>query len=184
MPTGGPIAMMRPFPWGGNDDLWGERLHQTVGERLGHSATWGIIAEDLPYESNQVTLSPTMADEWGTPAPKLTYRTDENSRRMLDFHLARAQESLLASGANKVVVAPQIRETGWHLLGTAKMGVDPETSVVDQYGRTHDVSNLFIMDGSIWPTSSGMNPTATIVAMALRSVEQLIGTRRNQAVAV
>ena len=184
MPTGGPISMMRPFPWGGNDDLWGDRLHQTVAERLGRSATWGIIAEDLPYESNQVTLSSAMADEFGTPAPKLTYRTDENSRRMLDFHSARAQESLLASGASKVVVAPQIRETGWHLLGTAKMGVDPETSVVDQYGRTHDVSNLFIMDGSTWPTSSGMNPTATIVAMALRSVEQLIGTRRNQAVAV
>ena len=79
-----------------------------------------------------------------------------------------------------VVVAPQIRETGWHLLGTARMGDDPATSVVDRWGRCHDVPNLFIFDGSIWPTSSGMNPTATIAALALRSAEHLVDERRDQ----
>ena len=57
------------------------------------------------------------------------------------------------------------------------MGDDPATSVVDGFGRSHDVPNLFIFDGSTWPTSSGMNPTATIAAMALRSAEHLIETR-------
>jgi choline dehydrogenase-like flavoprotein len=184
MPTGGPIAMMRPFPWGGGNDLWGEQLHKTVGERLGHSATWGIIAEDMPHESNQVRLADDMFDEFGTPAPKLIYKTDENSRRMLDFHIARAQESLKASGASKTVTAPQIRETGWHLLGTAKMGDDPATSVVDGYGRSHDVPNLYIMDGSVWPTSAGVNPTATIVALTLRNTEKLIADRQNQEIPV
>jgi choline dehydrogenase-like flavoprotein len=81
------------------------------------------------------------------------------------------------------VIAPQIRATGWHLLGTAVMGEDPPTSVVDGFGRSHDVPNLFVFDGSTWPTSSGMNPTATIAAMALRSAEHLIESRRTLRVA-
>jgi choline dehydrogenase-like flavoprotein len=183
MPTGGPIAMMRPFPWGSSDGLWGEDFHRTVGERLGHSTTWGIIAEDLPYETNHVTLDEKLVDRYGLPAPKITYETSENSTKMLDFHVARAKESLEAAGATKAVIAPQIRETGWHLLGTAKMGSDAGNSVVDGYGRAHDVPNLFVIDGSTWPTSAGMNPTATIVAAALRSADHIIENRRNQEVA-
>jgi choline dehydrogenase-like flavoprotein len=63
------------------------------------------------------------------------------------------------------------------------MGDDPATSVVDGFGRSHDVPNLFIFDGSVWPTSSGMNPTATIAALALRSAEHIVEERRDQRVA-
>ena len=63
------------------------------------------------------------------------------------------------------------------------MGEDPATSVVDGWGRTHDIENLFIFDGSLWPTSSGMNPTATIAALALRCAEHLAENRRDQKVA-
>jgi choline dehydrogenase-like flavoprotein len=135
---------------------------------------WGIIAEDLPDEENRVVLDPHRTDSDGIPAPKIIYRTSEQSHRLLDFHCARAKESLEAAGAYETVVAPQIRETGWHLLGTAKMGDDPATSVVDRWGRAHDIPNLYIFDGSIWPTSSGMNPTATIAALALRCSERLV----------
>jgi len=83
-----------------------------------------------------------------------------------------------------VVVAPLIRETGWHILGTAKMGGNPGTSVVNAWGRCHDVPNLFIYDGSIWPTSSGMNPTATIAAMSLWCAEHLVQERRHQRIPV
>ena len=99
---------------------------------------------------------------------------------MMAFHRERARESLLAAGAYDVIIAPFIEATGWHILGTCKMGDDPATSVVDPWGRCHDVENLFIFDGSVWPTSSGMNPTATIAAMALRSAEHLMDTRRDQ----
>ena len=141
---------------------------------------WGIIAEDLPEQENRVVLDPHLKDSSGIPAPKLIYRMSENSRRLLEFHLARARESLEAAGAIQTVIAPLIRETGWHLLGTAKMGLDPATSVVDAWGRCHDVPNLFIYDGSIWPTSSGMNPTATIAAMALRCADHLVRNRAAQ----
>jgi len=63
------------------------------------------------------------------------------------------------------------------------MGDDPSRAVVDAWGRSHDVENLFVFDGSLWPTSSGMNPTATIAALALRNTEHLIEHRHDQRVA-
>jgi choline dehydrogenase-like flavoprotein len=180
-PTGGPVSMTRSYPWGDNP-IWGPCFHQNMRKRLGHSAMWGIIAEDLPDESNRVVLDPDLKDTDGIPAPRIIYRMSENSYRLLYFHQDRARESLQAAGAYKTIVAPLIRETGWHLLGTAKMGVDPRSSVVDSWGRAHDIPNLFIFDGSIWPTSSGMNPTATIAALALRCADQLVRSRSNQEV--
>ena len=179
-PTGGPLSMTRGYPWGEANAIWGTHFHREVRKRLGHSSMWGIIAEDLPEEENRVVLDPILKDANGIPAPKLIYRMSENSHRLLAFHLARAKESLEAAGASEVVVAPLIRETGWHILGTCKMGTDPATSVVDPCGRCHDVPNLFIYDGSIWPTSSGMNPTATIAALALWCAEHLVEQRRTQ----
>ena len=181
-PTGGPLSMTRCYPWGDNP-IWGKDFHLNLLKRLGHSAMWGIIAEDLPEENNRVVLDPVLKDSDGIPAPKLIYRMSENSQRLLQFHLARARESLEAAGAYETVIAPLIRETGWHLLGTTRMGSDPANSVVDPWGKSHDIPNLFVFDGSIWPTSSGMNPTATIAAVALRCAEHLVEHRQNQPVA-
>ena len=182
MPTGGPLTMTRPFPWG-YDTIWGEGFHRQVANRLGHSAVWGVIAEDLPEEHNRVVLDPELTDAYGNAAPRLIYKTSDNTDKLLAFHLARACESLEAAGAKETIVAPQIRETGWHLLGTTKMGDDPATSVVDPGGRAHDVPNLFVADGSTWPTSSGTNPTATIAAMALRCADGIVRTRNQMKVA-
>jgi choline dehydrogenase-like flavoprotein len=181
-PTGGPVSMTRGYPWGAENAIWGTGFHEGIRKRLGRSAMWGIIAEDLPDEQNRILLDPELKDSSGIPAPRIIYRMSENSHRLLEFHLARARESLEAAGAYETVVAPLIRETGWHLLGTARMGNDPSTSVVDAWGRAHDIPNLYVFDGSIWPTSSGMNPTATIAAMALRCSERLVEQRSNQKV--
>ena len=181
-PSGGPVSMTRSYPFGDNP-IWGEGFHDNIRKRLGRSAMWGIIAEDLPDERNRIELHPELKDADGVPAPKIFYRADQNSERLVAFHQARAAESLEAAGAYEVVIAPFIRQTGWHLLGTARMGDDRRTSVVDGFGRSHDHPNLFIIDGSTFPTSTGMNPTATITALALRSAEHLIAMRRNQDVA-
>ena len=92
-------------------------------KRFGRSAMWGIIAEDLPEEDNQVVLDLSLTDADGIPAPRIRYRMSENSVRLLDFHVTRATESLREAGAYETLVAPQIRETGWHLLGTCMMGM-------------------------------------------------------------
>jgi len=118
-------------------------------------------------------------DSDGIPAPKVIYKTSENSRRMHAFHAERAKESMEASGAKSTSVMPQMRESGWHLLGTARLGTDPKHSVLDEFGRTHDVPNLYVWDLSAFPTGAGANPTATLMAMAHRQATQFINTKRN-----
>jgi choline dehydrogenase-like flavoprotein len=86
---------------------------------------------------------------------------------MMQHGIGRAKEILGAAGAGNICVESPILNGGWHLLGTARMGSDPERSVVNEWGRCHDVKNLFIVDGSIWVTSGGVNPTSTIQALAL-----------------
>jgi choline dehydrogenase-like flavoprotein len=72
-----------------------------------------------------------------------------------------------------------MRYSGWHLIGTAKMGSDPATSVVDGWGRAHDVDNIYVVDGSVFPTSGGVNPTSTIAAFAARAADHLIANSRD-----
>jgi choline dehydrogenase-like flavoprotein len=180
VPTGGPLTAAL-FPWP-DARLWGPNIHEHVRKWLGRSAIWGITAEDLPEEGNRVTLDPELTDSDGIPAPKLTYRVSENSRRILEFNVRRAEESLRAAGAYDTVSLPLMRDFGWHLLGTAVMGTDPSRSVVDPYGRAHDVPNLYVIDGSIFVTSASANPTPTICALALRATEHLLHNRRNQEV--
>jgi choline dehydrogenase-like flavoprotein len=148
-------------------------------EYLGRGASWGIFGEDLPDENNRVTLDPALTDSSGIPAPKVTYRVGDNSRRCLDFQIERAKESLIEAGAYKIEEERLMRYSGWHLIGTAKMGNDPATSVVDGWGRAHDVDNLYVVDGSVFPTSGGVNPTSTIAAFAARAADNLIANRRN-----
>ncbi|MDQ6671369.1 MAG: GMC family oxidoreductase [Chloroflexota bacterium] len=152
---------------------WGE-AHQTVfAERFGHMINLGVMGEDLPETINEVTLDPDLSDAHGIPAPLVRYRLSENSRRMLDFGVARAAEALQAAGATQVLDSNPLRPSGWHLLGTCRMGDDPSTSVADRWGRSHDVDNLFIVDGSVFVTSAAVNPTTTIQALALRSADYI-----------
>jgi choline dehydrogenase-like flavoprotein len=123
-----------------------------------------VCSEDLPEEHNRVTLDPVLKDSHGIPAPRIDYTISENTRAMMEHGIARATEALTAAGARNFSTSPS---SPGHLLGTARMGTDPERSVVNEWGRCHDVKNLFIVDGSIWVTSGGVNPTSTILALAL-----------------
>lgn len=183
MPSGGPLGMRAAYGGKALEESWGANLHKNTKRIFGRSFEWGIIAEDLPEESNRVVLDDSMTDSDGIPAPKIIYRNSENTHKMIDFHLERAKEAMSAAGAVSMSVTPLMRDCGWHLMGTARMGTDPTKSVVDQWGRTHDIPNLYIYDGSVFVTSSGFNPTATITAIALRAVKHLISESRNQKVA-
>ncbi|MEO1190908.1 MAG: GMC family oxidoreductase [Pseudomonadota bacterium] len=162
------------------EDLWGENLHQMVERRFGHSLIWGIIGEDLPEEDNRVELDPEVTDTDGIAAPKLIYKVSQNSHDMLRFHVARLLEAVEAAGAIETNVVHQVPDTGWHLIGSCTMGNDPKRSVVNQWGQAHEVPNLYLMDASTFPTSGGVNPTATIMSVALRQARQLVAERRNQ----
>jgi choline dehydrogenase-like flavoprotein len=85
----------------------------------------------------------------------------------MEHGIARATEILETAKAKNIYCSRTALNSPGHLLGTARMGTDPERSVVNEWGRCHDVKNLFIVDGSIWVTSGGVNPTSTIQALAL-----------------
>lgn len=146
---------------------WGAGHHDAFRRLFDRSAGMVAICEDLPEEHNAVTLDPVLKDGDGIPAPKITYTLSDNSRRMLDHAMARGREILQTAGARDITSRAPLSHAGWHLMGTARMGNDPKRSVVNSWGRSHDVRNLFIVDGSVFVTSGGVNPTATIQALAL-----------------
>lgn len=146
---------------------WGDGHHRELRRHFGNMIGIGVCCEDLPEACNRVTLDPVLTDSHGIPAPKITYRLGDNSRRMLEHGVQRAVQALQAAGATSWRVEAPLRQTGWHLLGTARMGQDPQRSVVNEWGRCHDVKNLFIVDGSVFVTGGGVNPTSTIQAVAL-----------------
>ena len=140
-----------------------------------HMAGISVSAEDLPDPENRVALSSTRTDEDGIPLPRLVYRVSRNSRSMLDFGMQRASEALRTAGAVAVVPTRLKTQAGFHLMGTARMGDDPNTSVVDRFGRCHEVANLYIADASTFVTASCLNPTATAQALALRTAARIAG---------
>ena len=149
---------------------WGDAHREIMDRQYPYLAGLTIVTEDLPEEDNCVTLDPDLTDSDGIPAPKINYRLGENTRAMLRHGEARAREVLLAAGARQVLEKSDDKvwwRAGWHQMGTCRMGHDPETSVVNGWGRSHDVKNLFIVDGSIFVTSGAVNPTSTIQALAL-----------------
>ncbi len=152
---------------------WGDGHHKAFRKMFNHVTGMVAVCEDLPEEHNRVTLDPELTDGDGIPAPKINYTLSDNSRKMLDHAVARASDILEASGATDILSESPIRFGGWHLMGTARMGTDPERSVVNEWGRSHDVRNLFIVDGSIFVTSAGVNPTSTIQALALYVADQM-----------
>lgn len=179
-PTGGPINMALPARAGESE--WGPEHHLLFRERFGRGQSWGLFGEDLPDPENRIELDPELTDSSGIPSPKVVYKVSENSRKLLDFHIEKASESMIEAGAHKVETDRLMRYSGWHLLGTARMGDDPETSVVDRWGRSHDIENLYVVDGSVFVTSSGTNPTSTIAALAMRTAEHMVQDRYNQKV--
>jgi choline dehydrogenase-like flavoprotein len=181
VPTGGPLEAVAKWKLSG-EEFWGDGSADRMRQSIGRMIQWHIVPEDLPEETNHISLHPTLCDSDGLPAPKVHYRVSENTRRLVDFHLARTLEAHAAAGATRSWIAGRNYTSG-HNTGTAKMGDDPETSVVDRNGRTHDVPNLYIIDGSVFPTSTGVNVGATISALAKRAATYLVTHRRDQVVA-
>jgi choline dehydrogenase-like flavoprotein len=156
---------------------WGREHRRAYDARFDRTVTVAVIGEDLPEAHNRVDLDPALTDGHGNAAPRVSYALSDNSRRMLDHGLARAREVLVAAGAREVAVNPLLRAGGWHLMGTARMGRDPKTSVIDAEGRCHEVPNLYVVDGSALVTSAGVNPTSTIQAVALYIADGMIRRR-------
>jgi len=136
------------------------------------------FGECLPYRDNSVEIDPGTVDAYGIPVLRINMAWGDNERRMIPDMAVTAAEMLEAAGAKNVrpfTVLDRVPGYGIHELGLARMGDDPKTSVLDQFQRTHDVPNLCVMDAAGFVSSACQNPTLTIMALAVRSTEHLLG---------
>lgn len=140
-------------------------------------------AEDAPQLTNQIDLDPQLVDVYGSPVPRITYA---NSRYELDartFYSPLLINILKSAGAQYGFIAPADSPSqSAHVMGTLRMGSDPTSSVCDAFGRFHDVDNLYCMDGSVFPSSAGYNPTLTIITLALRAAGNIVAPGNAQRV--
>ena len=147
---------------------WGWGMRRIMMD-YNHWSAFGLLGEILPWPENRVTLSED-TDQFGLRVAHVNFELHENDRKLRDFGRAKTEEVMRAAGAQEIVQEARYA----HLVGAARMGSDPATSVVDQFGRTHDVANLFVCDGSILPTQGSANPGLTIQALAARTADYLI----------
>ncbi|WP_368680762.1 GMC family oxidoreductase (plasmid) [Rhodococcus opacus] len=185
MPIAGPVETLWRFaevlPL---EERSGPALHDLIRRSFGRSFEIAVSIDDLPNENNSVSLSTELVDGDGIPAPKIRWQPPEHAEKALDWFSTRAEEFHRAAGATEVHRLDPGASVGWHLLGTARIGHDAETSVLDAFGRSHDVPNLAVVDGSTFVTSGSTNPTATIMAFALRAAEHLVKHARTQRIPV
>ncbi|MGH6913952.1 MAG: GMC family oxidoreductase, partial [Geminicoccales bacterium] len=180
----GPLPAAWAATQTGNRGLWGEALLREM-EKYNHQVGLKIVGETLPQERNRVTLADEK-DRYGLPVARVTYSLCDNDKALVRHGIRFMTESLRAVGAREIWAE---KDDTCHLNGTARMGDDPHRSVVDADCRSWDVSNLWICDGSVFPTVGGVNPSLTIQAIACRTADRirdlagaaLVSTRRGAA---
>ncbi|MBS1814132.1 MAG: GMC family oxidoreductase [Acidobacteria bacterium] len=148
--------------------LWGWSMRREMME-YNHWAALGLLGEILPWADNRVELA-AERDQYGLRVAKVTFRLRDNDKKLIEFGKNKVMEVMHAAGAVEVVQESRYA----HLVGAARMGKDPSTSVCDKFGRTWDIPNLFVMDGSVMPTQGSANPGLTIQALAARTADYLI----------
>jgi choline dehydrogenase-like flavoprotein len=176
--SGGPLVFAafnvppRTRGWGVEYKRWLAHAYTRTVEVNGHTTS-------LAVESNSVSLDPNAKDKFGRPALRVTYHDHPDDLKMMRFLQRKSTEILEAASARQIWKWPVTPQTlTAHLLGTCRMGNDPQESVVDRFHRAHDVRNLFICDGSSFVTSGRGQPTMTIMALAFRAAEHIAGFAR------
>lgn len=153
---------------------WGADYKRYLENGFTRQMTVMAHSTSLAVANNSVSLDPTLKDERGLPAMRITYRDHEDDLKFERWMQQRAIEIHKAAGAKEIAPLPiEVQNLAVHLLGTCRMGNDPKSSVVDRFHRTHDVKNLFICDGSSMVTSGRGQPTMTIMALAFRAGEKI-----------
>ena len=156
-------TFLRPRAWG--------RDFVEIMEQYDHMAGMWLVGEDLPQEGNRVTLNGEVRDQFSQPVPNVHVDDHANDQAMREHAYAAGESVYGAVDARRTFRVSPYPTT--HNLGTARMSAQPEDGVVNEFGRAHDVPNLFVSDGSVMTTSAAANPTLTIVALALRQADHI-----------
>lgn len=167
LPQGLPSFAQTIVPGG-----WGRERASFVDKYANIAGLW-IIGEDLPRSTNRITLHPDRKDRFGMPIPNVHSDDHPNDVAMRAHGYMQADALYKSVGAKRTVHVPPYPST--HNMGTNRMSEKPSDGVVNRFGQTHDVKNLFVSDGSQFTSSGGENPTLMIVALAIRQAEYIAG---------
>jgi choline dehydrogenase-like flavoprotein len=157
-----PLAGL-PYGWG--------RDYASILDNYRNMAGMLINGEDMPRPDNRITLSKTVKDPNGLPVAHINCEEHPNDVALRSHAQRQGQKLYEAVGAKRTVLSSVPPAT--HQMGTARMSKDPNRGVTNPYGRTHDVPNLFISDGSVQTTAGAANPTLTIVSLVLRQADHI-----------
>ncbi len=164
----GPLPMEWSSVVTASRGVWGEALRAQMAN-YNHQVGLKMVGEMLPSLDNRVTLADE-TDQYGLRIPRITYSWSDNDRALINHAMDQMQTSLALAGVQDLF--RQENDTN-HLAGTARMGFDRDSSVVNVDCRSWDIPNLFICDGSVFPTTGGVNPSLTITALALRTADRI-----------
>ncbi|MFL5032767.1 MAG: GMC family oxidoreductase, partial [Xanthobacteraceae bacterium] len=172
---GGPISLTTVAAPAGVP-RWGAAYRDFLAKYFTRHAAMVAQTENLPYADQTIDLDPNVRDAWSLPAPRMTYDWRRpNELKRVEFMQNKMEEIGRAMGASVVWRTPLgPGAPGAHHEGGTRMGSDPKTSVVNRYGQSWDVPNLFVVGSSSFPTMSGFNPTLTIQALAYMSADAIV----------
>ena len=178
-----PMLEAKFYPWGPD-----HKQMMRESPMRDHLAGFTMQGEDVPQATNRIDLDPGVRDVHGLPVARITYRPHRHELAASAHYGPKLEAILKEAGATWVRTATSPNVSGlfmnrlWrgseipasrHVMGTARMGTDPRTSVCDPYGRLHDVENVVVCDSSTFPTSTGYGPTLTLAALSIRNARAL-----------
>ena len=149
---------------------WGREFAHKMETYPNMAGMW-IVGEDMPRETNRVTLHATEKDKFGMPIPNVHFDDHPNDIAMRSHAYRQGTAVYKAAGARETYETPPYPST--HNLGTNRMSASARDGVVNKWGQTWDVKNLFVSDGSQFTTGASENPTLTIVTLAIRQAEYI-----------
>ncbi len=157
--------------------------YKAAVKKGGYGINLGAFGECLARWDNHVSIDPQLKDAWGIPALHISMSQGDNEKAMMEDAAASAAEMLEAAGARNIRVNSQLAMPGMaiHEVGTARMGTGPKQSVLNEWNQLHDIKNVFVMDGSCFPSSACQNPTLSMMALTVRACDHLVGRfKRNE----
>jgi choline dehydrogenase-like flavoprotein len=155
-----------------NPGAWGREFTTALDSYENMAGMW-LVGEDMPQETNRVTLNHDIKDQYGLPVPNVHFDDHANDIAMRSHAYRQGIAVYEAVGATRTFPTPPYPST--HNLGTNRMSENSRDGVVNKWGRTHDIANLFVSDGSVFTTGAAENPTLTIVALAIRQSDHIAG---------
>jgi choline dehydrogenase-like flavoprotein len=174
------------FGTGGTPDpkyipAYGAELEKELNRYRGAGVSVTLMGEVLPRYENHVSINSKVTDEWGIPVLHFQTKYTENEFKMARHAMNTFEEVCHDAGFKTLTKHDQMFPPGYsiHELGTCRMGSNPKTSVLNQWNQSHDIKNLFVVDGSSFVTGGYQNPTMTILALSMRASEYILEQSRS-----